>query len=95
VAVKRGPDGALAARAGGELIEIEALPQTRPVDTIGAGDSFDAGFLAALINGWSTRRALALGSACGGLSTRAVGGTPAQPTLVEAQEVLAALLQEQ
>jgi sugar/nucleoside kinase (ribokinase family) len=92
VAVKRGEDGALAARATGELVEIAALSNTHPVDTIGAGDSFDAGFLAALLKGWSTRWALALGSACGSLSTRATGGTTAQPTLEEAQDALAELL---
>jgi sugar/nucleoside kinase (ribokinase family) len=93
VAVKRGAQGALAARASGELVEIEAPADTRPVDTIGAGDSFDAGFLAALLNGWSTRWALALGSACGSLSTRATGGTPAQPTLAEAERAVAVLLE--
>jgi sugar/nucleoside kinase (ribokinase family) len=91
VAVKRGSDGALAARDG-ELIDTEALPGTEALDTIGAGDSFDAGFLAALLKGWSTPRALALAAACGSLSTRAVGGTPAQPTLDEAQAALAELL---
>jgi sugar/nucleoside kinase (ribokinase family) len=93
VAVKRGEHGALAARASGELVEIEAVRGTAPVDTIGAGDSFDAGFLTALLNGWSTRWALALGSACGSLSTRATGGTPAQPMLAEAEEAVAVLLE--
>jgi sugar/nucleoside kinase (ribokinase family) len=91
VAVKRGSDGALAARDG-ELIDTQALPGTEAVDTIGAGDSFDAGFLAALLKGWSAPRALALAAACGSLSTRAVGGTPAQPTFDEAQAALAELL---
>jgi sugar/nucleoside kinase (ribokinase family) len=93
VAVKRGRGGALAARAGREQIEIQALANTQPVDTIGAGDSFDAGFLAARLNGWSTRSALALGCACGSLSTRAIGGTIAQPTLDQAREALSELLQ--
>ena len=48
------------------------------------GDSFDAGVLAGLLRGWSLERALTLGCACGALSTRAVGGTAAQPTLAEA-----------
>jgi sugar/nucleoside kinase (ribokinase family) len=57
-------------------------------DAVGAGDSFDAGVLAALLDGQSVERALALGCACGALSTRAVGGTAAQPTLDEALAVL-------
>lgn len=92
VAVKRGRAGALAALPSGELLEAQALPGTDPVDTIGAGDSFDAGFLAARLNGWSSQLALGLAAACGSLSTRAVGGTPAQPTLDEAQAALAELL---
>jgi sugar/nucleoside kinase (ribokinase family) len=40
--------------------------------------------LAGLLSGSNIERALALGCACGALSTRAVGGTTAQPTLEEA-----------
>jgi sugar/nucleoside kinase (ribokinase family) len=58
------------------------------VDTTGAGDSFDAGFLAGILNNWSHERALALGCACGALCTRAAGGTAAQPTLAEALELV-------
>ncbi|TPN82609.1 carbohydrate kinase family protein [Mesorhizobium sp. CU2] len=47
VAVKRGPDGALAIGADGELIEMQA-PRVPVVDTIGAGDVFNAAFLASL-----------------------------------------------
>jgi sugar/nucleoside kinase (ribokinase family) len=92
VAVKLGAKGALAARSGTDPIKCAAPAGTQPVDTIGAGDSFDAGFLSGLLHGWSTRWALALGAACGSLSTRAIGGTPAQPTLDEAQDALAELL---
>ncbi len=55
------------------------------VDAIGAGDSFDAGFLAAWIDGQSLEAALRFGVACGSLSTRAAGGTDAQPTRAEAE----------
>jgi sugar/nucleoside kinase (ribokinase family) len=74
--------------ANGELIEAEPLTGIEPADTIGAGDSFDAGVLRALLDGWNIERALSLGCACGALSTRAIGGTTAQPTLQEAQEAL-------
>jgi sugar/nucleoside kinase (ribokinase family) len=83
VAVKLGPDGALAAR-GGEVVMVPAPPGVEPVDTTGAGDSFDAGVLAGMLNGWPVDRMLALGCACGALSTRAAGGTTTQPTLEEA-----------
>ena len=84
VAVKLGPDGALGVRRDGELTALDPLRDLDPVDAVGAGDSFDAGVLAGLLNGWSVERALALGCACGGLSTRSAGGTTAQPTLDEA-----------
>jgi sugar/nucleoside kinase (ribokinase family) len=94
VAVKLGAEGALAALPGGELIRVPAVPDVRPVDTVGAGDSFDAGFLAATLWGWDTRRALALGAACGALSTRAAGGTDAQATREEAIAAASSLLGE-
>ncbi len=82
VAVKLGTRGALA-RCGDEIVQAEALPVT-VVDTTGAGDSFDAGFIYGYLAGWELPRTLRLACACGSLSTRAAGGTSAQPTLAEA-----------
>ncbi|HWG02242.1 MAG TPA: PfkB family carbohydrate kinase, partial [Trebonia sp.] len=94
VTVKMGADGALAAFPDGQLVRVPAVPDVRPVDAVGAGDSFDAGYLAATLWGWDTRRALALGAACGALSTRAAGGTGAQPTREEAVATASTLLGE-
>ena len=85
--VKRGPDGAIAA-SGGEIVAVAARP-VEPVDTTGAGDSFDAGFIAARLDGRSIPDALAYAVACGSLSTRAVGGTEGQPTPSEVEAWLA------
>jgi sugar/nucleoside kinase (ribokinase family) len=82
VALKRGADGA-AARRGGEFAAA-APPAVAVVDAVGAGDSFDAGFVYGALAGWPLEKALALAVACGALSTRAAGGTAAQPTLEEA-----------
>ena len=60
-----------------------------PLDTTGAGDSFDAGFLRAWLDGASTEDALRYGAVCGALSTLGLGGVDAQPTRVEAEAVLA------
>ncbi len=84
VAVKLGADGALAVDGEASAIRCDSLKNVEPVDTVGAGDSFDAGVIAGLLSGWGTKQALALGCACGALSTRAAGGTSAQPTLDEA-----------
>jgi sugar/nucleoside kinase (ribokinase family) len=83
VVVKNGHAGAFAV-AGGNVIHAGAIPGG-VIDSTGAGDSFDAGFLAAGLLGWSVAQRLQLAAACGSLSTRAVGGTSAQPTLSEAR----------
>jgi sugar/nucleoside kinase (ribokinase family) len=88
VAVKLGPEGALGVPPSGELIKVAPILGVAPVDTIGAGDSFDAGFLAGLLRSESIEQALSLGCACGGLSTQATGGTASQPTLDEALAAL-------
>jgi len=84
VAIKLGADGAIA-RRGGETARAPAIP-VEVVDTIGAGDTFDAGFLFGWLNGWSIKKTLSLAVVCGSLSARAAGGTSAQPTLDEAMK---------
>ena len=86
VVVKAGPDGAIAARAG-EVLKIPGV-RRQVVDTTGAGDSFDAGFLAGFLAGEPLERCLMLGSACGTLSTRSTGGTAGQATMAEALELV-------
>ncbi|MFB1048433.1 carbohydrate kinase family protein [Streptomyces chrestomyceticus] len=83
VVVKDGAAGALA-HDGATLTRTAAVP-TDPVDSVGAGDSFDAGFVAAVLHGLDLPAALSFAAACGALSTRAHGGTAAQPTWDEAR----------
>jgi len=87
VVVKNGDRGALAGE-GDTVYRVDGM-LTQAVDTTGAGDSFDAGFLAAWLNGEPVDRALAVANACGSLSTRAMGGVNAQPTMDEALALLA------
>jgi len=82
VAVKCGAQGAVA-RKGEEVVRAASIP-VHVVDTVGAGDSFDAGFIYGYLNGWDLRKTLRMAAVCGSLSTRAAGGTAAQPTLAEA-----------
>ena len=86
VAVKCGARGAMA-RCRNERASAQALV-VDVVDTTGAGDTFDAGFIYGYLAGWELARALRLGCVCGSLSVRAAGGTTAQPTLAEALEKL-------
>jgi sugar/nucleoside kinase (ribokinase family) len=82
VAIKLGAQGAIAMRDGRTV--HAAPPPVDPVDTTGAGDSFDAGFVCGCLLGWDLARTLQLACTCGALSTRGVGGTAAQATLDEA-----------
>jgi sugar/nucleoside kinase (ribokinase family) len=84
VVIKLGADGAIA-RSAGETVRIPTL-KVEVVDTVGAGDTFDAGFLYGFLNGWGLERSLHMAVACGSLSTRHAGGTSAQPTLDEAMK---------
>lgn len=86
VAVKMGAEGGVV-RQGSFTAYAPALP-VQVVDTTGAGDSFDAGFLYGYLNGWPPERALRLACACGSLSVRVAGGTEGQPTLAEALQAL-------
>ena len=89
VAVKLGEQGATARQGSGPAISLPVSP-VEVVDTVGAGDCFDAGFLFGFLNGWDIRRALALGIACGSLSTAKAGGTDGQPSLDEAMRFVEA-----
>lgn len=85
--VKLGVDGCMALH-GRNLVAIPGFP-VKPVDTTGAGDSFNAGFLHAWLRGFELRGAMTFAAACGALSTLSSGGTGAQPTEQEARSFLA------
>ena len=86
VVIKLGPEGAVA-RRGEETVRRPAF-EIEPVDTTGAGDSFNGGFLHAHLAGAGLADSLDLGNACGALSTRAAGGTTSQATLAEAEALI-------
>ena len=83
IVVKQGSAGATAWRDG-QTTRQGSIP-VEVVDTTGAGDSFDAGFIYGYLNSYSLERTLQLAVVCGALSTRAAGGTAAQATLAEAE----------
>ncbi len=85
VVIKLGAAGALA-RRGGEVSRAASL-SVEVVDTTGAGDSFDAGFVYGFLQGLPLAECLEIAVACGSLSTRGAGGTAAQPTLAEVRAV--------
>jgi sugar/nucleoside kinase (ribokinase family) len=73
VAIKCGRRGAIV-QAGGKRWDAPALPLV-PVDTIGAGDSFNAGFIAAFLGGKDPDLCAAFGNRTAALSTQRPGGT--------------------
>ena len=75
VVVKLGRKGALAQR-GSERFTAPSR-EVVPVDTVGAGDSFDAGFLHEYVRGSDLNQCLANANAAGALSTTRPGGTEA------------------
>jgi sugar/nucleoside kinase (ribokinase family) len=86
VVVKAGADGAIAA-SGSEVVRAPAATSDA-VDATGAGDAFDAGLLASRLGGDRLELSLAIANACGALSTRAVGGVDAQPTMDEVASLI-------
>ncbi len=81
VVVKRGDRGASAVH-GDEVWELDLAHSTEEpiyaVDTVGAGDNFDAGFLRAWMLGVDIKECLELGHRCAVASLRAAGGIEGQ-----------------
>lgn len=75
VVVKLGAEGSMAQR-GNERIKSPAT-KVDSVDAVGAGDSFDAGFLHEFVRGSDLRTCLASGNLAGAFSTTRAGGTEA------------------
>jgi sugar/nucleoside kinase (ribokinase family) len=77
VVIKLGAKGSCAVGAGHDV--SAPARRTRVVDTTGAGDAFNAGFLAAQLHGADLRAALRRGNRIGALSTRRAGGIAGLP----------------
>lgn len=87
--VKLGGDGCLALGDEGRPLAVPAHA-VKVIDSTGAGDSFDAGFLHAWRSGLPLLECLRWGSACGSLSTRGIGGTACQGSADEVRDLLGA-----
>jgi len=78
VVIKKGSEGA-EAYFEGKSASSPAIPGKK-ADAVGAGDSFDAGFLYGYLKGMRIEQCLLTGNICGSLTTRYPGGTRGQPT---------------
>lgn len=81
VALKLGSDGSAFSSRGSTV--FAKPPNVKPIDTTGAGDCFDAGFLQAWLAGNSPEICLMQGNICGAFSTLAYGGIAGFPRPAE------------
>jgi sugar/nucleoside kinase (ribokinase family) len=84
VAIKLGADGAMTCM-NNEIAYAKPI-SVKVIDTVGAGDTFDSGFLYGYLNNWTLERSLRLACVCGAMTTQKAGGTESQPTLDEAMK---------
>jgi sugar/nucleoside kinase (ribokinase family) len=84
VVAKRGAEGAIARKSDQQF--VSPAVQVMAVDAVGAGDSFDAGFLSQYIRGAELTVCLAHGNLAGAFSTTRPGGTEAFRDRVYQQE---------
>ncbi len=86
LAVKKGKDGAVV-YADGRIYHSPAIDVVKK-DAVGAGDSFDGGFVYGFLSGRSMEDSARIANICGSLNTRMEGGTKGQPSLDEVMELL-------
>lgn len=80
--VKDGENGAVWIK-GKDICREEAYLNVDVLDAIGAGDSFDAGFVSKFIQGKSIKDCVLFGNLIGAISTTAAGGTGAFESLTD------------
>ena len=89
VVIKLGAAGARGWTADGENAQSRSFTVT-PIDTVGAGDGFAAGYLAALLAGAGLQQRLDQAAAVGALVTTRRGDLTAMPTRAEVEALMTA-----
>lgn len=83
VIIKTGCDGAWFKTADGESGQVNAVPVTNVVDTVGAGDGFAVGVISALLEGKTLSQAITRGNKIGSLAIQVIGDSEGLPTRSE------------
>jgi sugar/nucleoside kinase (ribokinase family) len=86
IVIKNGSEGAMGWN-GKDLIVRHAFKNDRVVDCVGAGDSFDAGFIKDFIQSFPMQRCLETGALTGAINTTRAGGTGAFENLETIREI--------
>jgi len=84
--IKMGAEGAIALWQN-QVFHCPALPIAEVVDTTGAGDAFNAGFIYGTLQGYPLPDVLRCATICGSLSTSALTGTAAVPNAADLERI--------
>jgi 2-dehydro-3-deoxygluconokinase len=89
VAIKRGPQGSLVL-SGTQMFEQPAtvVPEAEIVESIGAGDAYDAGMIAGFRAGWPIRRSARFATLAAASTLRGSGGTQSLASRPELERAL-------
>jgi sugar/nucleoside kinase (ribokinase family) len=86
VVIKMGAEGAIA-QSKGQRVRMPGIP-AKVVDTTGAGDNFDCGFIYGILHRYSLENCLRCGNFCGSRSTASHGGWSMSPTAADLEAYL-------
>ncbi|MCD8511692.1 MAG: sugar kinase [Bacillus sp. (in: Bacteria)] len=78
VVIKKGADGASATTGEGTL-EMPPFKPRKVVDTVGAGDGFDAGYIKGYLSGWSVEKTLRFANKVGSMVVSVAGDNEGLP----------------
>ncbi|MBU8906684.1 sugar kinase [Desertibacillus haloalkaliphilus] len=78
IAIKQGEKGSVGYH-NGQTIEAPPVPPKKVVDTVGAGDGFDAGFVYGVINSWSLEKTLHFANTIGSMVVSVSGDNEGLP----------------
>ncbi|MFD1414315.1 sugar kinase [Oceanobacillus jeddahense] len=87
VIIKRGELGSVGYDQG-QTIQADPVKATKVVDTVGAGDGFDAGFLYGYLNNWDLERSLHFANTIGSMVVSIAGDNEGLPYYEDVQERL-------
>lgn len=85
--IKQGSRGSMLIKKDGSRHQLPAMLNDKVVDCIGAGDSFNSGFISQLVQGASLEDCQRYGNMTGAINTTASGGTTAFTCLEDVERI--------
>lgn len=87
IVIKMGAKGSMLIKKDGSRRLLPAFVNEKVVDAIGAGDSFNAGFVTSFVKGYELEECQRLGNLMGAVNTTSAGGTSAFSSLEHIKNV--------